>query len=84
MTGVSTWTTINGEVIPIKEMKSSHILNCIKLIKHRRALGKPWREQYMTILLGELVHRNFKAEEAEENDEQFGPGDPMEYGDGSP
>lgn len=50
----SVWKTSNQSTIPITEMTTSHIKNCIKLIVRRNG----WREGYLQFLVKELINRN--------------------------
>jgi len=47
------WLTRGNKIIAIKDMKTSHIKNCINIIKKR----KHWRRQYLTPLEIELEMR---------------------------
>lgn len=49
-----TWSTKNGEYIPIKSMKTSHIENCVKLLRKK---GKEAHESYLH-LVAELSVRH--------------------------
>ena len=51
---LSVWRTKANENIAIKDMTTSHIKNCIKLIVKR----VDWREEYLPILVKELINRN--------------------------
>lgn len=50
----SVWKTKTGNGIAIKDMTTSHIKNCIKLIVKRDG----WREEYLPNLVKELINRN--------------------------
>ena len=59
------WRTREGKLIPIKDMTSSHIINCIRMIERS---GNTWRPQYLNILKEELSKRNHSNKNS---DEQF-------------
>lgn len=48
------WTTKKGEHIPISKMETSHIVNCINLIRR----SKGWRQEYLERLELELFARS--------------------------
>lgn len=48
----SIWKQKDGTKIPIKDMTTSHIKNCIKMI-----VRKEWREEWLSELLKELIKR---------------------------
>lgn len=48
------WVANDGTRYTISKMKTSHIINCIKMIQ--RSNG--WRKPYLSILLTELKRRN--------------------------
>lgn len=48
------WVDKNGHKHPISKMKTSYIINCIRLIQ--RSNG--WRKQYLNVLLKELKSRS--------------------------
>ena len=51
------WTTYDGKAIHIKNMKTSHLVNCINKIKRDN-----WRLYALTILETELKLRNYGKE----------------------
>lgn len=53
---IPAWRTKDGELIAIKDMDTSHIKNCIKMIY--RSNGK-WRHQYLRYFEAELRKRKF-------------------------
>lgn len=50
----SVWKMKEGIEIPIKQMKTSHIKNCIRTITRNEG----WRKGYLKSLIIELVDRN--------------------------
>lgn len=48
-----TWRSANGTTWQIKDMKTSHVQNCITKIKREN-----WRMEYLEILEQELRNRN--------------------------
>ena len=55
---IPAWRMKNGELIAIKDMDTSHIKNCIKMIY--RSNGK-WRHQYLRYFEAELRKRKFSS-----------------------
>lgn len=53
---IPAWRTRDGELIAIKDMDTSHIKNCIKMIY--KSNGK-WRHQYLRYFEAELRKRKF-------------------------
>lgn len=53
---IPAWRMRNGKLIAIKDMDTSHIKNCIKMIY--RSNGK-WRHQYLRYFEAELRKRKF-------------------------
>ena len=53
---IPAWRTKDGELIAIKDMDTSHIKNCIKMIY--RSNGT-WRHQYLRYFEAELRKRKF-------------------------
>ena len=53
---IPAWRMKDGELIAIKDMDTSHIKNCIKMIY--RSNGK-WRHQYLRYFEAELRKRKF-------------------------
>ena len=53
---IPAWRTKDGELIAIKDMDTSHIKNCIKMIY--KSNGK-WRHQYLRYFEAELRKRKF-------------------------
>ena len=51
------WITKDDVSIPICEMDTRHIKNCIRLIKKSIINNKPWRTEYLEPLLEELKER---------------------------
>jgi len=51
------WTTRDGRLIPIDQLHTDHIRNCIARIKCSVARGKPWRTAYLETLVLELDRR---------------------------
>ncbi len=65
------WKTNVGESIPITEMSTRHIKNCIDKINRSIKLGRPWRTSYLTALKAEYDSRMFLVEMRNMSDEQF-------------
>ena len=40
------WQTANGTLIPITEMQTSHIMNCMALIYRRRNWRREWLKRF--------------------------------------
>ena len=55
---VPAWVTADGTLIKIKDMKTSHIKNCIKMIYRRNG---NWRSQYLRLFENELRRRKFET-----------------------
>lgn len=55
--GELAWECKDGTVMAISEMTTSHIKNCINLIKKSVNNDKPWRLYYLEPLLEELKNR---------------------------
>lgn len=53
---IPAWRMKNGKLIAIKDMDTSHIKNCIKMIY--KSNGK-WRHQYLRYFEAELRKRKF-------------------------
>lgn len=53
------WRTREDELIPIKDMETSHIKNCIHMI-HRK--NGTWRHQYLRYFENELRRRKHEKE----------------------
>ena len=53
---IPAWRMRNGKLIAIKDMDTSHIKNCIKMIY--KSNGK-WRPQYLRYFTDELCKRKF-------------------------
>ena len=53
---IPAWRMRNGKLIAIKDMDTSHIKNCIKMIY--KSNGK-WRHQYLRYFEAELRKRKF-------------------------
>jgi hypothetical protein len=53
------WMTRDGQVIPIRAMKRSHILNALDMIRRRRG----WRREYLDRLQLELMIRDHLGEQ---------------------
>ena len=51
------WRTKTGECIYIKDMKTSHIINAINMIKRSIKANKPWRTSFLKPLLIEYKKR---------------------------
>lgn len=49
----NSWIVASDKVIPISEMTTSHIKNCIKKI-----IREDWRKEYLSLLVTELIKRN--------------------------
>lgn len=49
------WTCKDGREILVRDMDTSHIINCIRLIKNRN-----WRREYLDRLELELLIRSLK------------------------
>jgi hypothetical protein len=49
------WRTRDGRLIPVRQMTTDHIINCIRLIQERQGL---WRRGYLARLQMELNYRN--------------------------
>lgn len=56
VTHIPAWRTSDGKLIAIKDMETSHIKNCIKMIY--RSNGT-WRHQYLRYFKAELRKRKF-------------------------
>ena len=54
---VPAWRMNNGELIAIKDMKASHIKNCIRMIYHKNGT---WRHQYLRYFENELRRRKYE------------------------
>lgn len=54
---VPAWRQADGIIIPIKDMETSHIKNCIHMI-HRK--NGTWRHQYLRYFENELRRRRHK------------------------
>ena len=54
---VPTWVTADNRLIAIKDMKTSHIKNCINMI-HRK--NGTWRQQYLRYFENELRRRKLQ------------------------
>lgn len=52
------WITADKRRVPVRQMETSHITNCLRMMDRRKAKGKPWREQYRARLELELEIRN--------------------------
>lgn len=50
------WSDITRQIHKIKDMETSHIKSCIKMIK--RTPG--WRQEYLPVFESELMRRNSK------------------------
>lgn len=53
---IPAWRTKDGELIAIKDMDTSHIKNCIKMIYKSNGT---WRHQYLRYFEAELRKRKF-------------------------
>lgn len=53
-TAFTVWTTKEGQRIPIKDMNTFHIKNCIKSIVKS---SYKWRKEYLFNLVNELISR---------------------------
>ena len=53
---VPAWRTKNNDLIPIRDMATSHIQNCINMI-HRS--NDTWRPEYLPYLKDELIKRKY-------------------------
>lgn len=51
------WKTEDGNILEVKDMKTSHIQNCIAKIKHHPKL---WRSAFLPYLEAELEKRGIK------------------------
>lgn len=51
------WETKTGELIYLKDMKTSHIVNAINMIKRSIKANKPWRTSFLKPLLIEYKKR---------------------------
>lgn len=56
VTHIPAWRMSNGKLIAIRDMETSHIKNCIKMI--HKSNGK-WRPQYLRYFTDELCKRKF-------------------------
>lgn len=54
---IPAWRTKEGKLIAIRDMETSHIKNCIKMILRSHY---QWRSQYLNLLKLELIRRNEK------------------------
>ena len=52
---IPVWRTKDDRLIPIRSMSTSHIINCIKMIKRS---NNTWRSQYLVLLENELGRRS--------------------------
>lgn len=69
--GELAWECKNGDVIAINDMTTSHIKNCIAMIKRSVANDKPWRLYYLEPLLEELKNRKLFEALKNISDEEF-------------
>lgn len=53
---IKIWETADGQLIPISEMETSHIINCIRRIQRKRN----WRREYLDRLQLELEIRRIQ------------------------
>ncbi len=51
------WETADGRLVPVSQMETSHIINCIRKIQRSR---KGWRKEYLDRLLLEIEIRNMR------------------------
>lgn len=51
------WETKTGELIYLKDMETSHIVNAINMIKRSIKANKPWRTSFLKPLLIEYKKR---------------------------
>lgn len=58
---VYTWTTADGNVLEIKTMESSHILNCIHSLERREAGGIEYLDKKPTYryMVNQLIYRGY-------------------------
>lgn len=62
------WRTANGTRIAIKDMKTTHIKNCLKMIY--RSNGN-WRREYLRALQRELLRRRWEERLKNESNERL-------------
>lgn len=65
------WECKDGTTIPITEMSTRHIRNCIELIAKSIKRGKPWRIDYLAPFAEELEQREFFETMRNMSDEEF-------------
>ena len=65
------WTTADGTVIPICEMDTRHIKNCINKIAKSVNNDKPWRLEYFIPFTEELKTRQLVEALRIMSDEEF-------------
>jgi hypothetical protein len=54
------WMCRDGRKYRVCDMATSHIMNCVRLIRRSFRQKKPWRVQYLARLEIELEIRNLK------------------------
>lgn len=54
------WVTRDKQWIRVSDMTTSHITNCIRMIRRNQARGFPWRIEYLGRLELELEIRALK------------------------
>lgn len=54
---IPAWRMADGELIAIRDMKTSHIKNCIKMIYKKNG---NWRHQYLRYFEDELRRRKYE------------------------
>lgn len=57
---VPAWVTADNELIAIKDMETSHIKNCIRMIYRKNGT---WRQQYLRYFKAELLRRKLQNSE---------------------
>ena len=51
------WVCRDGSKIAVSAMRTSHIMNCLRMMDRARARGRRWREEYRDRLELELEIR---------------------------
>jgi len=52
------WYAADGRDLQVRQMETSHIVNCIRLIERKAWFGVLWRPFYLGPLRKELERRN--------------------------
>ena len=54
------WECADGRQVPVGQMETSHIVNCIRLIHRKSARGRRWRWEWLPGLELKLEIRNME------------------------